>query len=284
MAKIRGNEQLKDACGNPLHSLMDINSLDREEKEGIYGRILPARLFQLFSISTKTFRGADGERKIQFTAPAGLGFLRIEVRLHAGDRDNVFFLEIADTPYRQMELAFCVIKDPSSTRFDVDVDPEGRYNYFTTLGRNIPEEVRAMRAGLYPNQTHRGLRLFPEFFAGFENFVDSLGMDMILAEPLTYDNALRYERYGFDYLTGKQLMQEINEGFKPGNLLFERLDGSSPFRMRGMERTARGRSWAIHDGILDSPWGDILIYKMVGENASLDTFPDRETDNNIGYR
>jgi hypothetical protein len=284
MAKIQGNEQLKDAVGAPLHSLRDINSLAREEKEGIYGQILPARLFDMFSISRSTFRGSDGERKVYFTAPEGLGFLRIEVRLDAGDRDNVFFLEIADTRYRQMELAFCVIKDTTSVRFDVDVDREGRYNYFATLGRNIPEELRAMRAGLYPNQTHRGLRLFPEFFACFERFVDSLGMDMIFGEPLTYDNAIRYEKCGFDYLTGKQLMMEINEEFKPGNYLYERLDGSSPFRMRGMEKTARGRSWAIHDGILDTPWDNILIYKMVGGHAKVDTFPDREIENDIGYR
>ncbi len=54
------------------------------------------------------------------------------------------------------------------------------------------------------------------------------------------------------------------EGFKPGNLLHERLDGSTPFRMQGMERTVRGRSWAIHDDILDAPWDGIVIYKMVG--------------------
>ncbi len=278
MAKIQGNEQLKNSVGAPLHSLQDINSLDREEKEGIYGRILPARLFELFSISPSSFRGDDGERKVYFTAPEGLGFLRIEVRLHPLDRDNAFFLEIADTAYRQMELAFCVIKNPLSERFGVDIDQEGRNNYFTTLGRNIPEELRAMRAGLYPNQTHRGLKLFPEFFACFERFVDSLGMDMIFGEPLSYDNAIRYEKLGFDYLTGKQLMMEINEGFKPGNCLFERLDGSTPFRMKGMQKTVRGRSWAIHDGILDTKWDNILIYKMVGEHAEINTFPDREIE------
>jgi hypothetical protein len=54
--------------------------------------------------------------------------------------------------------------------------------------------------------------------------------------------------------------------------------------MRGMERTARGRSWAIHDGILDTPWDDILIYKKVGEHAGINTFPDRIFENRSGDR
>jgi hypothetical protein len=279
MAKIRGNGQLTDSKGRPLFSLRDINSLEREEKEKIYAGILPVRLYDMFSISPQTFRGPDGKRKIYFTAPEGLGLLRVRVRLNPEDRDNIFFLEIADTRHRQMELAFCVINDPASPRFDVDVDQDGRCNYFATSGRNIPEEIRAMEAGLFPNQTHRGLRLFPEFFPVFESFVDALGMEIIVAEPLTYDNAIRYEKYGFEYLTGRQLMLEIDEGFKPGNILYRRLDGSTPFRMRGMERTVKGRSWAIHDGILDTPWDGILIYKSVGEHAGVNTFPTRNGTN-----
>jgi hypothetical protein len=274
MAKLSGNQQLLDSAGNPLFSLKDINALPMEEKKGIYGRLLPARLYDLYSISVQTFCGVDGQSKVNCIAPKGLGLLRLEVKLNADDRDTVFFLEIADTYYHQMELAFCVIKDLATPRFDVDVDVAGSNNYFATMGRNIPEEIKAMNAGLMPNQTHRGLRLFAEFFSFFEKFVDSLGIDIILAEPLTYDNAIRYEKYGFDYITGKQLMLEINEGFKPGNALFRRLDGSSPFRMPGMDKTLHGRSWAIHDGILNKPWNDIIIYKMIGNRAEVNTFPE----------
>jgi hypothetical protein len=177
-----------------------------------------------------------------------------------------------------MEFSFCIIADPSAPRFDVDLDQFGFDNCFATMGRNIPEEIRAMKAGLYPNQTRRGLRMIGEFFPLLERFVDSLGMEMIVAEPLTYDNAIRYERYGFDYLTGRRLMLAINAGFKPGGELFHRLDSSSPFRMPGMERTVRGRSWAIHDGILDEAWDGVRIYKMIGENSGIDTFPDREKE------
>lgn len=73
-------------------------------------------------------------------------------------------------------------------------------------------------------------------------------------------------------------MKEIDDGFRPGGLLYRRLDGSTPFRMPGMERTVRGRSWAIHDGILDEPWDEVRIYKMVGVSAGINTFPDRERE------
>jgi hypothetical protein len=43
------------------------------------------------------------------------------------------------------ELSFCIINDPAP-RFAVDLDENGKDNCFATLGRNLPEEVKAMRA------------------------------------------------------------------------------------------------------------------------------------------
>lgn len=278
MGKLAGNERLTDARGNPLFSLRDVNGLEEREKERIYSRLLPRRLLEMFGISRETLCAPDGRRRVRLIAPQGLGLVRIEVREIPGGGDPAFFLDAADTHFRQMELAFCIISDPSAPRFNVDVDSDGRNNLFATQGRNIPEEIRAMRAGLFPNQTRRGLGMFSEFFALFERFVDALAMEMIVAEPLTYDNAIRYEKYGFDYITGRRLMREINEGFRPGGPLYEKLDGSTPFRAPGMERTVRGRSWAIHDGILDVPWDGVRIYKIVGEDAGVDTFPEREKE------
>ncbi len=278
MAKLTGNVQLTSADGRPLFSLRDVNALPVEEKNRIYGGLIPSRLFELFAISPLTFCGADGGEKVKVIAPAGLGLMRMEVRLHPDDRDAVFFLDITETHYRQMDLAFCIITDPRAPRFDVDMDSAGQNNYFATHGRNLAEEERSMAAGLFPNQTRRGLRMFGEFFTLFERFVDSLGMEMIVAEPLTYDNAVRYEKFGFDYLTGRRLMEAINGWFQPGGELTLRLDGSTPFRCPGQEKTVRGRSWAIHDGIMDEPWDDVLIYKMVGESAGINTFPDRENE------
>jgi len=283
--KLPDNKPLISAAGRQLFSLPDINSLDTPEKERIYGGLIPPRLLNLLGIAPGSVTDSRQQRLVTIVAPRGMNFARIEVRSHPGARRTVFFLDIAGTHYNQMELSFCIINDPAAPSFDVDRDEQGNDNCFTTLGRNIPEEIRAMEAGLLPNQTSRGLRMFGEFFQLFERFVDSLGIEMILGEPLTYDNAVRYERYGFDYLKGRLLMQEIDRQFLPGGLLFERLDGSTPFRRPGMEKTVHGRSWAIHDGILAGPWDrlpedspllmpweEVRIYRMIGSPAVVRTF------------
>ena len=268
MPRLPANMPLFSAGGRQLSGLTHINALGTAEKEAVYRRLVPPRLFELLEISPER----DSSGRVKIIAPEGMSLARIEVRTDPLDRQTLFFLDIAETHYRQMELSFCIINDPHAPRFAVDVDEKGNDNCFCTLGRNIPEEIMAMRAGLYPNQTSRGLRMFGEFFHNFERFVDSLGMEMITAEPLTYDNAVRYERYGFDYLSGRRLMLEIDREFLPGGILFRKLDGSTPFRQPGMERTVHGRSWAIHDGILDEPWEDIRIYKTMGVHAGVNTF------------
>jgi hypothetical protein len=272
----QGSGRLSSDQGVPLSSLREINRLPGESKEKIYRELIPAPLFDYFQIDRETFCGPDGRRQVRFICPSQLGILRIEVRLNPEDRDCVFFAELADTPYRQIELSFCLINDPRSPRFDIDVDDSGRDNFFGTVRRNIPEEIKAMKAGLSPNQVRRGLKMFSDFFGGLERFVDSLGLDTIVAEPLSYNNSIRYEKYGFDYITGKQLMLWINREFHPGGILWRRLDGSTPFRQPGMEKTIRGRSWAIHDGILGRPWDGVKIYKVLGQNVEVDTFPGRE--------
>ena len=278
MSKLPGNSPLLSRDGQALTSLAAINRLDIPEKEALYATLLPKRLAETLQFDPATLCNPAGERLVQVIAPEGLSFVRIEVRARPDDADVVFFAELADTQFHQMELAFCIICDPAAPRFAVDVTEAGAVNYFSSQGRNQLEELRAMQAGLFPHQTRRGLRMFGDFFALAERFTDSLGMEMIVAEPLSYDNAIRYERYGFDYLTGKRLMLEIDRQFQPGGRLQQRLDGSSPFRIPGMEQTVRGRSWAIHDGILDEPWDEIRIYKMIGVDAGLNTFPDRRIE------
>lgn len=275
MGKLSGNIQLVSEQGSELTSLRGINELETGEKERIYAAIIPPRLLELLKISPATLCGSDGLRRATIIAPQGLGLARIEVKLHPDDPRPVFFLDITDTHYRQMDLSFCIISDPTAPHFAVDLDSSGNNNCFTTLGRNVPEEIRAMKAGLFPNQVSRGLRMFGEFFTLFERFVDSLAMDMIVAEPLTYDNAIRYEKYGFDYLSGRRLMERIDREFAPDGRLTARLDGSTPFRMPGMERSVHGRSWAIHDGIMDEPWEGVGIYKLIGVAAGVNTFTAR---------
>ncbi len=276
MAILPDNSQLFDAEGRPLSSLQAINRLGEPEKESVYSCLLPLRLRGILGLADGSLCNPAGEKLVTVIAPRGLPLVRIEARLKPEEPVTVFFLELSDTQFHQMELSFCIIRDPASPSYAVDVDENGRSNWFASHGRHISEELRAMNAGLFPNQTHHGLQLFSEFFPLLERFTDSLGMQMIVGEPLSYDNAIRYEKYGFDYLRGKRLMREIDREFQPGGNYFRRLDGSSPFRMPGMERTVCGRSWAIHDGIMDEPWDEVQIYRMVGVHAGINTFPGRE--------
>lgn len=278
MAQLPDNSQLLDAAGQPLRSLLEINRRKQAEKERLYSCLLPQRLREVLGLEGGTLCNSSGERLVNIIAPQGLPLIRIEARAKPDDKDVVFFLELSDTQYQQMELSFCIICDPSAPRFDVDVDENGAINWFASHGRNIPEELRAMRAGLFPNQTRMGMHMFANFFPLLERFTDALGISMIVAEPLSYDNAIRYEKYGFDYLRGKRLMREIDSEFRPGGRYFLKMDGSSPFRIPGMERTVRGRSWAIQDGILDEPWDEVEIYRMIGVDAGINTFPDREQE------
>ena len=276
MALLPSNSQLLDSTGQPLSSLQAINRLDEPEKELIYSPLLPQRLRDVLGLAKNSLCNPAGERLITIIAPKGLPLVRIEARSEPDSGVVVFFLELSDTQFHQLELSFCIVRDPTSPRYAVDVDENGANNWFASHGRNIPEELRAMRAGLFPNQTNHGLQLFAAFFPLLERFTDALGIQMIVGEPLSYDNAIRYEKYGFDYLRGKRLMLEIDREFQPGGRYFLRLDGSSPFRMPGMERTVSGRSWAIHDGIMDQPWDEVQIYRMIGVHAGINTFPGRE--------
>lgn len=276
MAILPHNSQLLDAAGRPLSSILAINRLDEPEKDRIYSRLLPHRLFDVLGLQGGALVNSNSERLITIIAPKGLPLVRIEARSKPEDGVIVFFLELSDTQFHQMELSFCIIRDPNAPRYAVDVNERGENNWFASHGRNIPEELRAMQDGLFPNQTHHGLQLFAAFFPMLERFTDALGIQMIVAEPLTYDNAIRYEKYGFDYLRGKRLMMEIDREFQPGGKLFARLDGLTPFRMSGMERTVIGRSWAIHDGIMGEPWDEVEIYRMIGAPAGINTFPGRE--------
>jgi hypothetical protein len=130
-----------------------------------------------------------------------------------------------------------------------------------------------MEAGLAPGQVRRGLRLSRKILPLFEDFVQRLGHEYYLLEPLAYHNAIIFERMGFNYVQGLRKMQWIHMAFQPGGPLHEALDDSTPFRRADAWRTVRGRSWAIHDGILGEPWHSIRMYSRVGQHAGVDTFP-----------
>jgi hypothetical protein len=167
-----------------------------------------------------------------------------------------------------------ILNDVTSPRYDIDKQKDGSSTQFGTLSRNIPAELAAMQAGLAPGQIYRGLRLLGCAVRAFEDFVSSLGDNLYFAEPLFYHNAVLFERYGFNYLKGRRLMDRIQAGFSESGDLLRLADGSTPFRQPGSSCSIRLRSWAIHDGVMGEPFTDVTMYKEVGKLSGLNTCPD----------
>ena len=259
--------------GIRLYSLRQINELPTEVKEGLYRRLLPESLLTDYGINPETLCDAQGNRLVTFTCPEGSRLVEIDVRPEAGFPDPMLYVELSDTRLNQIDVVLFVVNDPEAERFETDRDWRGERTKFGTLRRNIPEEVRAMEAGLAPGQVRRGLRLSRTLTPLFEEFVRCLGHDYYLMEPLAYHNAILFERLGCNYVQGLRKMQWIQMAFQPGGPLHDKLDSSTPFRRPDAWRSVRGRSWAIHDGILGAPWHGIKMYKRVNHHAEVDTFP-----------
>jgi hypothetical protein len=259
--------------GVRLYSLGQINDLAPPLKEEIYRRLLPAKLLVDYGIDPQTLCDDQGNGLVTFTCLEGSRSVEIDVRPEAGFPDPLLYLEMADTRLNQIEVMLFAVNDPQAERFETDRDWRGQRTKFGTLRRNIPEEIRAMEAGLAPGQVRKGLGLSRTLVPLFEGFVACLSHDYYLMEPLAYHNAILFERLGCNYVQGRRKMQWIHLGFQPDGLLYERLDGSTPFRQPDAWRTIRGRSWAIHDGILGEPWHGIRMYKRVSHHAGVDTFP-----------
>jgi hypothetical protein len=246
--------------------------MPEKEREALLSLLLPRTLLRRFSIDPETFRNDKGIRCVKFVCPERMPFLQVELRRDPGDRDAAYFLDVSTSAFGQMEISFVIVNDPDGDRFDIDVDEHGQDTYFGTARRNIPEEIRAMKAGLAPGQVRRGLKAMREIVGGWEAIFGALGHRFFFLEPLTYNSAILYERSGFSYLRGGEKMREIDREFRPGGTLHDHLDGSTPFRMPGQEKTVRGRSWAIHDGILDEPWESPKMCKTIGVHGGTSTF------------
>jgi hypothetical protein len=257
-------------------SIYEINSMAKQEREALLSVLLPRRLLEMFSVDPATLLNDEGIRCVRFICPEQMPFFQVNLRRDPNDRDAAYFLDVSTSPYGQMEISFVVVNDPNGERFDIDVDKHGQDTYFGTARRNVPEEIRAMQAGLSPGQVRRGLKAMKDLVACWEEFFGRLGHTFFFLEPLTYNSAILYERSGFQYLQGSEKMKEIDREFRPGGALFARLDGSTPFRMPGRHGSVRGRSWAIHDGVLDGPWESPKMYKTIGVHAGASTFTGEE--------
>lgn len=196
------------------------------------------------------------------------------VKRRASDIDPMLYLNMADTFNQQILVLLVVVNDPEAPRFNVDRDLDGNDTHHGTTSRNIPAEEAAMEAGLAPGQVRAGLRSFKQLVPLFESFIQKMQHDLFFIEPLAYHNAIVFERYGFSYAYGLQEMQSIHREFQPGGALHFKLNGSTAFRHPDAWKTVRGRSWAIHDGVLGHPFTGFQMYKRIGKHAGVQTFPD----------
>lgn len=253
-------------------SIAALNQLPHAEKASIYLRFIPDILIKRFGFAPD-FKDIDGRDLLQIKCDSGSTEFILELRHRVDAQDPLLYAHITDTINGQIHVLLYVVNDPESPRFDIDRMPDGTKTNFGTLRRNINAELSAMSAGLAPGQVRRGLRILKYSIQTFEEFASLLGHSLFFVEPLYYHNAVIFERYGFAYQQGFNRMLEINEQFSEGGNLFLKLDNSTPFRMHGMEQTIRGRSWAIHDGILGDSYNYVTMYKTIDTSASINTFP-----------
>ena len=246
-----------------------INKLPENEKRTIYARYIPRELTEKFNLSEL----AHNEDLLQFQFASGSSDVEMCLYHQVGFPDPILYAHLTDTLNGQIHVLLYILNDPEAPRFDVDKMPDGSATRFGTLQRNIPAEKAAMEYGLAPGQVRRGLRLLQPAIEAFEEFLTSLGHDMYFVEPLYYHNAVIFERYGFAYQMGKRRMEAIHAGFQEGGDLYQRLDGSNPFRSPRAANSIRLRSWAIHDGILGEPFTNVTMYKRVGKSANITTTP-----------
>ncbi|HKZ55377.1 MAG TPA: hypothetical protein VJ123_07845 [Anaerolineales bacterium] len=253
-------------------SIASLNLLPEAEKAAVYRRFIPARLTERFSIAP-SFLDVHGLPLLDLRCHLGATDVVLSLRHRVDAQDPVLYAHLTDTMNGQIHVLLYILNDPDSPRFDVDRMPDGTPTEFGALRRNIAAEAKAMRSGLTPGQVRQGLRLLRDSIAAFEEFVSGLGHDMYFVEPLYYHNAVIFERHGFSYQIGRKLMERIHAGFQEGGDLARSLDGSTEFRAREHADSIRGRSWAIHDGVLGGPYTQVTMYKHVGLYGSVDTFP-----------
>jgi len=262
--------------------IQQINRLNQYQKEGLYRILIPPPLFHALGINPVTFHNNKGIKAVRFFCPEGDSTCLAEIKINEME-EPVYSTQVSDSiDPTVIEWDFLIINDPASKQFRTHIDKEGKDTLFGWASRNLEEERKALQAGYYPGQTRKGLGLSRKADKALECFCRVLDIKSIRMEALFYHNAITYERYGYAYFQGYKAMKRIHELFQPGNELFRKLDNSTPFRRPEFSNTVRGRSWAIHDGILEDVADEILeggwispiMYRMIEKPRPMITFPD----------
>jgi hypothetical protein len=260
-----------------MSSILGLNALPVGVRERLYVRLVPAELLERYRVDPHNLDGPGGQRLLRVTATEDKPWARVELRVREYDRDPVLLVDVGMSAFGVPELALVQINDPAAPRYGIDRDGDGHDTLLGTASRNLEEEARALADGLAPGQVRRGLRMLSRVLECMDGFCQLLGCEFYLVEPLFYHSALLYERHGCDYFVGRDRMDRIQAGFQPDGELWARLDGSTPFRRRGCETSIRGRSWAIHDGVLGEPFSGgeagVKMYRVPGRRAEVSTFP-----------
>jgi len=257
-------------------TLKALNSLPENPKLRLYRTLIPIQVLADFDINPRTWKNPDKLTQVKLVAEKDSNKVKITAWYGEDPSNEFFYLELGDNAYNGIDLNFLIVNNPNSPRFRTDFDDEGRETLFGTVRRNLIEEEKAMRAGLAPGQIREGLRCSQIVFTHIETFLTMMAHHAFFLEPLTYVSAWIFEKRGFAYSKGHQLMDTIHREFQPGGELHKALDGGTPFRQPDQWQTVRGRAWAIHDGILeaiDRRWDDLKMIKQVGRHAGANTFP-----------
>jgi hypothetical protein len=259
-----------------------ISHLSLTEKAGIFRLLIPPSLYHRFWIDPLSFCDLEGRQRCRIFSPRGDRTCLVELTWPS-IQEPLYSIQLTDgADRRELEWDFVIVNDPESPAFNTQVDGDGRDTLFGWASRNKGEEEKALKAGLFPGQTRRGLRITGEVLDCLIFFCRIFDIKAIRLEALFYHNAITYERYGFAYYEGYHLMRRIHELFQPGEHLYNRLDGSTPFRSPEFGNTVRGRSWAIHDGILSDlkddviqeGWESPVMYRMIDKTRPMITFPN----------
>jgi hypothetical protein len=255
----------------------EIRALSDAEWFALFRALVPRGCFEAFGIDPETFEDPEGRLRLRVLYRDHGRILNVRITAPGEhDVDPIYSIFLQEFGQDGLDVIGLNINDPGSKRFQVDLDEYGRIPADLLSGRrNVPEEIEAMRAGLAPGQVRRGLRWVGDALEGIEAFCTMTGRRWIYCEAMAYHNAMIFERHGFAYQfkTWEDEMRWIDAEFRPPRgLFFRRLDGSTPFRQPGMEATVRGRSWAIHDGIMGKPWNRPMMVKEVGVHSQVNTF------------
>lgn len=268
-----GRAQFARASEAPIF-LREVIGWDLRWQRMLFQILVPPKLLVEYHIDPIKLTDPQGRPVAFARAGRDQSSFRLELLPSGDSAEPMAEIELSDTNFNQIEVVWVALQDPFAPRFPIDVMPDGTPTGRGTLCRNLAAEEAAMAAGLTPGQVRRGLRALKWLVERLETLMLCLNQREYVVQPLFYHTAVLFEQLGCSYAQGQARMEAIHQGFLPGGELRQRLDGSTPFRRPEQADSIRGRSWAIHDGILDQPWDRVRMVKRIGIHAGVNTCPD----------